>query len=157
MQLKCQGMRQACVLYSLAMCLNVDVDYLEDHMGYATDEPFFETEGDQVRSHHAQECFDAALAHGYAIVPVEAMPQQGNESGEVKPLWDEMTALIRLQDYMHKFDGMVHLFAGGGHLHMCAWSKDDQMIYDPNGRKYPLDDKVQLITFYALVPTATVY
>lgn len=150
MHLISQGNEQRCMLYSLAMALSVEVNYLAEKIGYAGDESFFMTPGDRQRSHHPQECIDTALDHGYAMIKIEPNPHHGNGSGEVEPIWNQTTCEVRLQTYLLKYDGLVHMSTDSGALHMCAWCKDDQLVYDPNGTKYPIDD-IKLIVFYALV------
>lgn len=149
MQLMGQGPRKACVLFSMAMCLDVDVNYLEEKMG-SVDEPFFRTPGDRYRSHHPQECIDVARIHGYALVYVETNPCQGNQSGEIEPLWGRDTCLLRLESYLGVYDGLLHI--GGENLHMCAWCSEERLVYDPNGRKYPIEEIEHLIGFYAMIP-----
>lgn len=151
MRLMDQGTQKRCMLYSLAMCLDVDVEYLAKQIGYNGDEPFFRTQNDEQRSHHPQECIDAALDHGYAVVNVEPNPHQGNNSDEIEPIWNQTICQLRFRTYLRKYNGMVHMCLDSGELHMCAWCKDDQMVYDPNGRKYTIDAVNHLIGFYALI------
>ncbi len=151
MQLKCQNGESRCMLYSLAMCLDMDVEDLAVAIGYDGFGPFYTN--DEKRSHHPQEFMDIAMAYGYALIEVEPNPYMGHpETYQTEPIWTVEHNAVRMQGYLNQYDGLLHIRNPNGALHMCAWCKDEQMVYDPNGHKYRLTDDVGVIAFYALVP-----
>jgi hypothetical protein len=105
----------------------------------------------QRKGFHSQEIIGAALAMGYAMTPIEAVPVQTatgvDRHGIVFP--DFNSSEERLSAYLYKSRGIVCGVAPSGLWHAIAW--DGENCYDPQGRVYSMEDIKIRIRIYWIV------
>lgn len=132
--LKMEGHR--CAIYSMAMLLDLppaEIEKALSHDGLRKLWPQFQPPY-CYQGHHIQELIDLCLSRQIAMVPIEPFLRTGcaMRPGEWKPVWSKERCAHRLEE---RLQGRRALLVGSGHA--CAW--DGNIVYDPNGRVYPLD------------------
>lgn len=123
------------MLYSLAMLLDEDPEVLIAQFGHNGLEIWWPQYQDarQYRSHSMQEVQDVCFTRGLMLAPVDGMPMQAPEG----------VAELALPTYTDAEKRFHYMVAGRAGLlilenHACAW--DGFMVYDPNGRTYPIEN-----------------
>lgn len=91
------------------------------------------------RGIHLQEIVDLCLKKGKALVPIELYPRTASQKDPLvgRLLWNHKTALQRFGEMIHQQLGiLIGEGLKGGHA--CAW--DGHIVFDPNGRTYPITE-----------------
>jgi hypothetical protein len=131
------------------MAMDSDIATLErliGHDGSKIINPGFKGPGGR-EGFHFQQIIDAALALGYAPVPIEAAPVQtatGADKHDVV-FRDFNSNEDRFRAYLSGTVGVIMGVAPSGYWHAIAWN--GEKCYDPQGRIYPLSEikiRVQL-------------
>ena len=62
--------------------------------------------------------------------------------GSMKDIFDQLKVRITPVDGRYMISALMEycsgVFLGGGHA--VAWNANDSLVYDPNGKKYPISD-----------------
>jgi len=131
-----------CLVFSLAMLLDESPDALIEELGHDGTEVWWPDwpVPHCYRGHHIQEVIDLCLGRGIFLTPIEFYPCTASaKSPHVsRPIWPLTRASARFQDYIRGKPGLLIGQAASGGGHACAW--DGHIVWDPNGRKYPLSD-----------------
>ncbi len=139
--LKMRSGENQCLVYSLAMLLDVEPDVLIEELIHDGTSRWFPKQPIPYcyRGYHIQEIVDVCLARGYGLTLVELYPCLASQKDPTnyKLLWDEAFADIRFKRLLTGRKGLLIGEAPSGGGHACAW--DGIIVFDPNGRKYKLD------------------
>lgn len=128
-----------CVLVSFAMALKANPDHLIEKLGRnglakINDDP----EPWCYESFHPQEFVRYLLKeHGVRVVLIEAQPRElryGEKVREVAP--------CDLREFLAYGDGVLFGRTPDGVGHACAWSERDNKIFDPRGRIYEWEERL---------------
>lgn len=134
----------SCLLYSAAMLLNENPDFLIHEIGHDGQEIWFNKEIGSMRkrSFHIQEIIDCCWRRGHALCPIELYPNSMPESGLSSPrfLYDPSDADIR---FLKRVMGRKGILIGRRKTmnlgHAVAWTGDE--VYDPaGGVAYAIED-----------------
>lgn len=126
-----------CLLSSFAMVLDVNlpvlIDYIgHDGMGRVSDDP----EPWCFRGVHPQELVRAAfLGFGRSVTLFEAEPMN-LRAGRLETVCE-----YDLGEYLSMGNGVLLHQTGVGHA--CAWNCSDMLIFDPKGKAYAWQDRLQ--------------
>lgn len=85
------------------------------------------------RGHHPQELVDLFYLRDLALLTIQLYPNFAPNQTLIAPA-PELEQ--RLADYLTDFNAIL---IGKTRRHAVAWSKADQLIYDPNGRLYKIN------------------
>ena len=127
---------QQCLLYSLAMLLDEEVDDLIQELGHNGMVRTF----DQLipycyNGHHIQEIIDVFLRRGIFITPIELYPRYASARAptDFRMLWPEEEAQKRFWSTIKGQRGLLL-----SNTHACAW--DGAIVWDPIGRTYGIEE-----------------
>lgn len=121
-----------CLVYSLAMLLEEDVNVLLQELGHSGMDKVWDAPIPYCYSgHHMQEIIDLCWQRGISLTPIEAKPKNGCAifPGEWKPVFNE--PLKRIYSYLEGERAILL-----SNIHAVAW--DGNIVWDPNGCNYPL-------------------
>lgn len=121
-----------CLVYSLAMLLDEEVDVLIQELGHNGMQRVFPGEPPHCyNGHHMQEIIDVAISRGYSLTLIEFFPRYASslDPTDWKALYDDKQAEER---FRQRITGRRCLLLSNSHA--CAW--DGDIVWDPNGRKY---------------------
>lgn len=140
----------SCAAASLAMVLGIDFNDVIKSVGHDGSEiinPDLRKPG-CYKGFHMQELIEIALAHHYAVTPIELQPVQtatGNDEYDVK-IEMYKSPDRRLLHHMNRNTGIL-MGKLNTYWHAVAW--DGAMVYDPRGLIYPYGDiKINLAVFH---------
>lgn len=147
MKLQKAPINHTCLATSFAMVLDVDAQNLIDTIGTDPHEvmwPQLEKPG-RYRGHHIQEMIDYAWDKGFMVVEIQTMPRFGTLgcTGTYR-LFDDKKAMLRIKRYLELSNGVIT-----SPTHAVAWSSN--MIYDPCGTMYPIEEYKDVIQSYYVV------
>ena len=107
-----------CLLYSFAMCLDVEPETLIEEVGHDGLPDGF----------HYQEFYQSCTKRGFVPLVLDLFPVISTKPNE--PIWDIERCMDEAQKYL---DGNIAVMLEPTH----AVAKDDSgIIYDPKGKKY---------------------
>lgn len=98
------------------------------------------------RAFHIQECVRVAMDHMFTPIEIDADPHSIVDCEGATPYRVDMGDW--LLDNLSLVSGVL-LGRIEGRYHAVAWNSVEKMIYDPVGRKYPLD-QFQVSSFYGM-------
>jgi len=127
-----------CLVYSLAMLLDEDVDVLIQELGHdgmVKDWPEHPIPH-CYNGHHIQEIIDLVLARGYSLTPIESYPRYASamDPSNWKPVYSNGARFLR--QISGRRGILIGQYRGRGHA--VAW--DGDIIWDPNGKTYGIGD-----------------
>lgn len=130
-----------CLIYSLAMVLDVPPSEIIERLGHDGQEVWWPKHRVpySFRGVHIQEAVDLCLAYGRGLVLIELYPRTGSTMTPTvgRILWPTEDCEVRFKKTIHQRPGiLIGKAQGGGHA--CAW--DGDMVFDPNGKMYHLSE-----------------
>lgn len=123
-----------CTLYSSAMLLNVDPGEIVEYIGH----------DGLPDGLHIQQVQDYFVSQGKVLFPVEAQPCL--PAGPV----DLENPILRFMAYLEDFSGIL-ICDCNGVRHAVAWNHHEQLCYDPNGKKYTVDECTGIYEIWCMV------
>ena len=148
MKLQRAPLSHTCLATAFAMVLGVDALDLINSIGRNPHEVLWPQliEPQCYRGHHIQEMIDYAWTKGHTVTEIQAMPRFGTLGcTETFGLYHSKFAMPRIAEYMRLCNGVIT-----SPTHAVAWCSD--MVYDPNGTMYPIEELIDPIqSFYAVV------
>lgn len=136
-----------CLLYSAAMVLDKTPEELIDYIGHDGQEEWWGGLGrmQSKRGHHIQEIIDVCHHFGHIVMPIDYYPRSAPfmKPDAWKLLWVEATCESRMRKYLSKYPGILI-----DNRHAVAW--DGDLVHDPNGKRYKIDDFC-IKTFFAVI------
>lgn len=146
-----------CMLYSMAMLLDEDPAALVEAIGHDGKEVLWPQYKRPYcyRGYHIQEMIDVALDRGIALVSIECYPRSGPapDPSQAQMLWGVQFSQDRFIEWVTGREALLIGEAKGGGGHACAW--DGEIVFDPNGYKYPLEEFTVCEAYLALRLTIT--
>lgn len=134
-----RGVHQ-CLVYSLAMLLDEDISVLIQELGHdGMDRVFDGPIPHCYNGHHIQEIVDVCITRGLSLTPVDYYPRYASALApqDWRPLYSESLAAERFERLLTGRQGiLIGQYQGQGHA--VAW--DGNIIWDPNGLAYKLND-----------------
>ena len=122
-----------CLIYSAAMVLGEDPQDLCTEIGYTGLEKFWDLPVPRCyRGHHIQEIQDLFLARGKCLYEIEVYPRMGHPGVTPIRAMSDSDAESRFVRLINQRPGILI-----GRNHAVAWS--GKLVFDPNGRVYPLE------------------
>ena len=121
-----------CLVYSLAMLLDEEVDILIQELGHDGMQRVFPGAPPYCyNGYHMQEIIDVTIARGYSLTLIELFPRYASASDPTdwKTLYPETQARERFKRQIQSRKCLLL-----SNSHACAW--DGDIVWDPNGRKY---------------------
>ena len=143
-------MGETCMLYSVAMLLDLSVETVIKELGHDGSEilwPANDVHKEQAAAYHIQEIQDLCISRGFALAPIEVWPIHGPCIEEFKEVFEARGDDLTLERFFNHIEGRKALLflqcnddpTVGEEMevrvHACAW--DGENIYDPNGSVYP--------------------
>jgi len=129
-----------CLVYSLAMVLDEEPEVLMGEIGHDGQEIWWPDNKNPKRGVHIQECIDCCLRRGYGLVPIELFPCSApvDAPQDYRYIYDTIEATSRFMNNIADERGIIIGINNQGNGHAVAW--DGEMIHDPIGKIYPLED-----------------
>jgi len=140
MKLQKAPISHTCLATSFAMVLDVDAkDILDSCLDpHILLWPQLE-EPQCFRGSHIQEMIDYAWGMGYSVTEIQAIPMFGALGcTETYPMVGDDYEMRRIRTYIYHYVGVITT-----PTHAVAW--DGEMIYDPKGMMYPIEELVDPI------------
>lgn len=132
-----------CLIFSAAMVLGEDPQDLCTEIGHDGLERVWDLPPPRCYiGHHIQEIQDLFLARGRGLVEIELYPMSGQRGQPVHKTYSDSDAEAR---FIRLITNRMGILIGPGHA--VAW--DGKIIFDPNGRNYPLEE-FRIITAFIL-------
>ena len=130
-----QNGKKKCIIYSLAMLLDMSPEDVERELPKISG-----------RSHHMQEVIDYMLTLGKTMLCIE-----GNPCSELGAIYTPQAGTDRFTSYLAQGSGLIVCkYRHGGDLHCVAW--DGNHMYDPNGRISEIDSPMySIMKFYLMI------
>lgn len=134
----------SCLPTAFAMALDVPYKDILAFCGHDGSEIVFPDDVELGRrAFHAQEMMMFAMYRGVFVTPIEMRPRSVNKYGVLYSLPPQG---LYVRDFLGSHSGVI---AGRmqGNSHAVAW--DGNLIYDPNGTTYEMNDKISIEIFFA--------
>jgi hypothetical protein len=132
--------KHQCLVFSLAMLLDEDVDVLIQELGHDGMQKVFKGPVPHCyNGHHMQEIIDVCIGRGHSLTPVEYFSRFASaiDPEDWRALYPSEDAALRFSRLIANRRGIL-IGCYRGHGHAVAW--DGDIIWDPNGIQYPLSD-----------------
>lgn len=133
-QLK-QKNRYTCLVTSLAMLLDEDVEKLINLIGHDGSEIWFPDQSEPLnrRGHSTIEAVEVALTLGKALIEIPVNPGVYNEGNmsEYKTIYAGDEIEPRLKYYLKNYNAIIVGKTTRFSMHAAAWNKNIQKVHDP--------------------------